>query len=200
VSAAEVRPAHPLAAIAAPGQHGAPGTPGLRITLPQRDIVQVTARRGHETALADAARTALGLDLPPPGAAAQADGIAALWTQPHAWTLLVPRGAEGGFAARITDTLGPHACIVDLTHGRAVLAIAGPAARAVLAKGCALDLHPRAFLPGRAAGTLIAHLNAQLHRPQGPADTYEILVASTLARPMFEWLLAAGAEFGIEVA
>lgn len=45
---------------------------------------------------------------------------------------------------------------VDVSAGFAVLELTGPMAPAVLAHGCAIDLHPRVLGPGRAARTMLA--------------------------------------------
>jgi sarcosine oxidase subunit gamma len=45
---------------------------------------------------------------------------------------------------------------VDVSASRAVIELAGAQARAVLAKGCGLDLHPRSFTAGRCAQTVLA--------------------------------------------
>jgi len=195
VSAPE--PTHPLAAHATLGRHGAVGEAPLRVTLPPRDIVQVMARRGPEDALAEAARsTFFGLDLPRAGHAATGRDATAIWVQPGHWLFTAPRGVEGGLAARADKAFAGLAAVVDQSHGRTTVAIAGPAARGVLARGCRLDLHPRAFGPGRAASTQIAHVGCLIHQTDA-APVFELTVFATLAEPFFHWLMEAGAETGV---
>src|SRR3954463_10756930 len=146
------------------------------------------ARRGGDVeALAQAA---LGLALPAPGHAALARDVAALWVQPRGWLLV---SEDLALPAR-AKPLAAVAALVEQSHGRAGFRLAGPAARAVLAKGCRIDLHPRVFGVGRVASTVIAHGNALLHQV-GP-EAFEIFVFSTLADHMADWLEAARAEFG----
>lgn len=189
-------PTHPLAAHAAPGRHGAAGEAPLRVTLPPRDIVQVMARRGRADALAEAARASFGLDLPHAGHAATGKDATAIWIQPGHWLLTAPRGVEGALAARAAAAFAGLAAVADQSHGRLTIAIAGPAAHGVLARGCRLDLHPRAFGPGRAAATQIAHVGCLIHQTDA-APVFELTVFATLAEPFFHWLMEAGAETGV---
>lgn len=189
-------PTHPLAAFATPGRQGAVGEAPLRVTLPRRDIVQVMARRGREDALVEAARAAFGLDLPPAGHAATGAEATAIWIQPGHWLLTAPRGTEGALAIRAATAFAGLAAVADQSHGRTTIAVAGPAARGVLARGCRLDLHPRAFAPGRAAATQIAHVGCLIHQTDA-APLFELTVFATLAEPFFHWLMEAGAEAGV---
>lgn len=189
-------PTHPLAACAKPGRHGAPGDAPLRVALPRRDMVQVMARRGREDALAEAARAAFGLVLPPAGQAATGPDATAIWIQPGHWLFAAPRGMEGSLAARAAAAFAGLAAVADQSHGRTTIAVSGPAARRVLARGCRLDLHPRAFGPGRAAATQIAHVGCLIHQTD-EAPVFELTVFATLAEPFFHWLMEAGAQDGV---
>ena len=64
----------------------------------------------------------------------------------------------------------------------------------MLAKGCALDLHPRAFVPGRCAQTLLARAQVILEQlDDEPA--YRLLVRGSFAGYVATWLLDAMEEF-----
>lgn len=197
VSAAE--PIHPLAAIAVPGRHGADGSAPLRIALPAREIVQVQMRRGHAALVGRVMRESFGIDLPEAGQSAAAPGATALWTQPGGWLVTAPRIEEGFLATAIASALEGHATVIDQSHGRVTIALDGEPVRAVLAKGCRLDLHPRAFAPGCVAGTAIAQVNLLLHRPVEGA-LFELTLPATFAEPFFHWLAESAAEFGYEIA
>ena len=58
---------------------------------------------------------------------------------------------------------------------------AGPRARDVLAKGCALDLHPRAFGTGRCAQTLLGRARSILEQLADEPLTYGMLVRNSFA-------------------
>jgi sarcosine oxidase subunit gamma len=166
----------------------------LRLSRPRRELVQVMARRGTDPAAL--ARAGFGLELPGPGHAATAGDLTALWIQPRAWMLVAPQAGEGALLRRAAP-LATGAALIDQSHGRSTFGLAGASARAVLAKGCRIDLHPRVFGPGRVAATMVAHVHALLH--QTATDAFELTVASTLAAHAFDWLQSAAAEYGYEV-
>lgn len=189
-------PTHPLGALATPGHRGASGGTPLRISLPRRDIVQLMVRRGREDAFAAAMAQAFGMAPPPAGQATTGGAVTAIWIQPGAFMLT---GDEPGLAARAAAAFAGLAMVEDQSHGRTTIAVSGPAARAVLARGCRIDLHPRAFGPGRAASTPIAQVGCLLHQVDD-APTFELTVFATLAEPFFHWLVEAAAGEGVVVA
>lgn len=195
----EAEPLHPLAGIARPGRHGAPGDSPVRLSLPRREIVQVQVLRGHTVLGTQVMRERFGIDLPEVGRSAKGPGATALWTQPGGWFVTAPWISEGALAGAITAALEGHATVIDQSHGRTTIAIEGARARAVLAKGCRLDLHPSAFGPGRAASTVIAQVNCLVHQVDA-TPCFELTVFSTLAEPFFHWLTDSAAEFGYEIA
>jgi sarcosine oxidase subunit gamma len=86
------------------------------------------------------------------------------------------------------------ACIVTpLSHSRTRIYIEGPAARAVLAKGIAIDLHETVFSPGMFAMTSLHHTPVLLHcvAPQ----RLELYAMRTFAANVWEWLEDAALEF-----
>jgi sarcosine oxidase subunit gamma len=84
--------------------------------------------------------------------------------------------------------------VVDQSHGRAVLRLAGRRARDVLAKGCRLDLHPRAFRPGRCAQTVIAQVAVLLHQGD-ERPTYDLYVFAGYAVDFLGWLTSSAVAF-----
>lgn len=195
-------PIHPLAILARPGRIGAApatGAAALTISLPRRDLVQVLARRGQTAALGAALEARFGVALPGPGQAAAGRDATAIWVQQEGWMLSAPRGPEGDFAARVAAALAGLAAVEDQTHGRTTIRLAGPGARAVLARGCRVDLHPRVFGPGRAISTPIAHVGCLVHQTDD-APCFELTVFSTFAETVFDWLVSVAAEIGAEIA
>ena len=106
-------------------------------------LAQVLARPRQE----EAVTARLGFD-PAPGRASETPTGTALWLAPGTWMVVAQDVEDGGLYPRLREELGDLAAVVDQSHGRAVLRLAGPRARDVLAKGCRLDLHPRVFKPG----------------------------------------------------
>ena len=56
--------------------------------------------------------------------------------------------------------------MTDVSAQRTTLELSAPGARDVLAQGCSLDLHPRAFGPGDCAQTLLARAAVILHQTE----------------------------------
>ena len=126
-----------------------------------------------------AAAPALRLPLEPNRVLADG-GRTALWLGPDEWLVV----GEGAADLRLPDGAGS---LVDLSANRVVLELRGPSARDVLAAGCALDLHPRAFGPGRCAQTLLARAAVILEQTSGE-PAYRIYVRPSFAGYLADWL------------
>jgi heterotetrameric sarcosine oxidase gamma subunit len=164
VSAPE--PACPFGSALPAGRYGAPGNSPVQISARRYELVQLSTRRGQSDSLAGAIRARFSLNLPPPGRAATAGDLAALWLQPEAWLLTAPPGEPRALARSVKDACGEAGSVVDQTQGRAVLRLSGAHAGEVLARICRLDLHPRTFRPGCVAVTPVAELSCVLYQPQ----------------------------------
>ena len=118
-----------------------------------------------------------------------------LWLGPDEWLVTSPEGMAPELLARLTRALaGRHATVVDLSASRAVIEVTGRRARDLLAKGCGLDLHPRAFGPGCCAQTLFAKLPVIIDQLSA-APAYRLFVGRSAARWLTEWLIDAAEEF-----
>jgi sarcosine oxidase subunit gamma len=73
-------------------------------------------------------------------------------------------------------------------------AISGSAALDLLAKGCALDLHPRVFSKDVCATTRFAQVRCVLFRA---TNSHRLLVGRSYAVSLAEWLVEAAEEFGL---
>jgi sarcosine oxidase, subunit gamma len=148
----------------------------------------------HDRAFMAAVGRALGMVLPTdPNTAIAAGGVAALWLGPDEWLLTCQPGSERNLAAGLRDALaGVHAAVTDVTDARTVIRIEGPAARDALAKGCPLDLHPRAFPAGAVAQTRLAKADVLLHRVDDGGDDavpgFDLCVARSFAGYLWAWL------------
>jgi len=65
----------------------------------------------------------------------------------------------------------------------------------VLVKGTALDLHPGVFTAGAAAETRLGQTGVILLAVDGSGADYRILVRSSFARYLADWLLDAAEEY-----
>ncbi len=147
---------------------------------------------------------ALDLLLPTEPNTATAKGSStALWLGPDQWLLTCPADDATFFINTLRQALaGSHTALTDVTDGRVALTLAGPSARELLAKGCPLDLHPRAFGPGRCAQSLLAKADVLLHlRADDPltGPTFDLYVARSFADYAWSWLEDAGREYGVQI-
>ena len=104
----------------------------------------------------------------------------AIWLGPDEW--LVLGGREEDYAEL------PAA--VDVSANRVCLELSGDGAADVLDRGCALDLHPSVYPPGRCAQTLVARAQVILWRTE---DAFRLLVRPSFADYLRAWLRDAGA-------
>ncbi|MBS7542214.1 sarcosine oxidase subunit gamma [Ancylobacter oerskovii] len=186
----------PVTQMPADGPYGPAGTHGVTARLfDPPALATLAARRGGGIALAAAARVELGLDLADAPRLSRADGLSAIGTAPGRWLLLA--GTEGDLAARLAP-LAPHAAITEQTDAYVGVEIDGPHARDLLAKGVSLDLDPAAFPPGAAATTNVAHVNVSFWREPGE-DRFVFLVARSYRVAFARFLVASGAEYGLEL-
>ena len=192
------RPRGAWEGIAKIGGHGASANaPGIRLTLREgQGLATIVAADGREADLRAILAERFGLSVPEAGATAFDGERGLVWSAPGQWLAVSP--TRQGFDA-LPAALQGVAAVTDQSDGRALVRVSGPKARTLLAKGVAIDLHPRAFGPGRAAVTSIAHIGVQFwQRDAGP--TYDIAVARSFAGSFWGWLEHAAAEFGYEVA
>jgi sarcosine oxidase subunit gamma len=71
--------------------------------------------------------------------------------------------------------------------------VEGPEVRDLLAKGCALDLHPPLFPPGRSARTRFASMPVIVRCVSD--STFELIVTSSYADYLMAWLEDSQVEF-----
>ena len=183
----------PLDGVLVAGRHAGPDAPVVIAERRGLSLVQVIARRGKEQAVAER----LGID-PAPGRASGIEAGSALWLAPGAWMVVAEGLEEGALYKSLLDELQGLAAVIDQSHGRAALRVSGARARDVLAKGCRLDLHPRAFTPGMCAQSAIAQIGVLLHQVD-EAPTYDLYLFAGYALDFLEWLTTSAAEFGYRI-
>lgn len=140
---------------------------------------------------------ALGSPLPTkPNTTAGGEPWSTLWLGPDEWLVVGPEGDELRIERALRAALADaHGSVVDVAANRTTLELRGPLAREVLAKGCALDLHPRRFRAGDCAQTALARAQIVL-RQVDDEPRYWILVRCSFAPYLVEWLIDAMAEYG----
>jgi sarcosine oxidase, subunit gamma len=192
---ADTRPRHsPLARVA--DRLAAAADVPARIRLAEvRFLTQLTLRVTPGAPAAAAAAGALGAPLPTePNTTSAGDDVTVLWMGPDEWLVVARDGAERHRQGLERALVGGHGTVVDVSAQRTVIELAGGHARDVLLKGCALDLHPRAFGVGRCAQTLLARSQVVL-LPRTDEPAYWVFVRASFAEYLAEWLLDAAAEY-----
>ncbi|MBI3512543.1 MAG: sarcosine oxidase subunit gamma [Proteobacteria bacterium] len=164
----------------------------------ERALVTIGGSVAH-AGLVSAVRAAIGAELPrEPGGVVPAGHGWTIALGPAEWLYVAP--ARDGWAverdlARVLALVGGQA--IDVSHGRAMLRLGGAPARAVLAKGCPIDLSPRGLPSGRAAQTLFGKIGVLVHARE--RDAIELYVSRSYADALADGLLAAAREFGCRI-
>ena len=129
----------------------------------------------------------LGFELPQrPNTVNSGARRSALWLGPDEWLIVAPPG-EFELSARA----GGAGSVVDVSANRTAIALEGSAARELLLSGCAIDLHPRAFGPGRCAQTMLAKAQVIIQQPEATPG-FHVYVRASFASYLADWLLDAG--------
>jgi sarcosine oxidase subunit gamma len=129
---------------------------------------------------------------------------AVLWLGPDEWLIVGPDGSAAQLESQIRDALAAAVAgspvdgavaLVDVSANWTILELARADARAILAGGCSIDLHARAFGPGRCAQTLVARAGVILWQTAAePAPTFRLLVRPSFAAYLAAWLTDAIAD------
>ena len=161
-------------------------------------LANVVALRNSTGALARRVHEVFGFEPPREPRHIGRGQVAFAWTGPGQW-LAIGAGVKGdALVAQLRAKLSGLASISDQTDGRVVIRLRGPDVRSLLAKGLTIDLHPRAFTPGRAAVTMLSQVG--LHIWQVDAQpTYDLAVPTSYAAYVWRWMVDAAAEFGLSV-
>jgi sarcosine oxidase, subunit gamma len=146
---------------------------------------------------ATAAAELLGVELPTTASTYAKNGdTTVIWQGPDEWLVTGTALAGPELEARLREAVAPHGgAAIDVSGQRTTLRLSGPHSRDVLAKGCALDLHPRVFGEGTAAETMLGQAGVILLAVDGSGADYRILIRSSFARYLADWLLDAAEEY-----
>jgi sarcosine oxidase subunit gamma len=177
----------------------ASATAGRLAMVPAGPLTQVAIRAdGSDRALLAPLTRRLGAPLPTePNTWVQAARAELIWLGPDEW-LAVAAGRAPLLAATASALAEGrrHATVVDVSDQRACLDLSGAAADDLLAGGCAIDLHPRVFSPGRCARTLVGGVDAILlaRQPRDGGPAYRLFVPASFALALADWLVDAARE------
>jgi sarcosine oxidase, subunit gamma len=158
--------------------------------------IQVRAPIGGQAAAA--------LGVPFGRAARDPAGRLVVGSGPGEWLLLAapsPPGQTADFDPDALAASGETVSWVDQTHGRALMRLSGPAGPRVLAKLCGIDLGEDITPDGAAFRTSLAALATDVIRDDlpGPTRSYLLHCERSSGQYLFDAVLRAGAEFGLEI-
>jgi sarcosine oxidase, subunit gamma len=187
---AELLRTHPLEAWSTAFER-LPDTVGIAV---EPFVAMVDVRLGS---IGPEARTRLGVDLPTiANTWVPADSGRAVWLGPDEWLLSSTTETPEKFEARVRAAVLPlGGSATDVSAQRIGLRLTGAGVRGVLAKGCSIDLHPRVFGRGSSAQTMLGQAGVVLLALSDAGDDYVVLVRSSFAGYLADWLLDAALEF-----
>jgi heterotetrameric sarcosine oxidase gamma subunit len=188
---------------AIPGHYGASGS-GL--VLSEATIGAAWNLQGDpvRAGFASEAERLFGVALPlVPNTSRREGKLVAFWLGPKSW-LLVESVTSGdpmslsGIEGKRESVNGAGGALFDVSASRVAYTIRGPAAEAVLAKVCPLDLDQRVFAKGHCAQSLLGRIAALFYRHES-APAFRVMVARSLAADAWRELCLAAAAHGYEV-
>lgn len=127
--------------------------------------------------------------------------LSALWLGPDEWMLVCDMGAEVSLENKLKAGLnGQHFQLCNVTDYYVCIDITGHQTREILMNMTTLDMHKRSFVPGQVKGTILGHANAfiwQLHTDTGAAETFRLIVRSSMADYVWCLVTRSGRLFGL---
>ena len=177
--------------------------PSLQVEeLPFRAILVLHGRTGIPRFAQGVARV---LGRPPPDAPNTfvetrfgAEGVVIAWAGPEEWNVIGQEEGTSGLRVALRQAI-PEAdgAVVDVSSGFTLFSLEGRQARDLVAAGCPIDVHPRAFGPGRCAQTLFAGIGiALLQRDETPR--FELMVRRSYARWLWRWMEVSAEMVAVE--
>jgi len=136
-------------------------------------------------------------------AARDAAGTLVVGSGPGEWLLLAApgRAADPGLDAIAAQAQGESVTWVDQTHGRALVRLRGQHGPSLLARLCGIDLSDDITPDGAAFRTSVAALATDVIRDDLPGSirSYLLHCERSSGQYLFDAMLRAGAEFGVEI-
>jgi len=172
--------------------------PGVRLAIRHPlSIATIIARKDKGPALSAQLETRYGIAAPNPRRMLKGERITLQWCADQQYYAVTDDRAEGELLRELKSGLEGLASVSDQSHGRVVIAVSGPQARALLAKGSGVDFHRREFPVNSAVPTQMAHIGVHVAAPA--EDAFELSLFRGFSEHFWEWLTEQAEEFGYEV-
>lgn len=179
------------------GRHGRGDGAGIKLRLiTPRALVSVIVRKGKGEALASAVKQAFGVALPDKAQLACGQSVSFLWSGHQHWLAMADQ--SDNLLSILNTGLGESASLSEQSDSRIIFELSGARAREALEKLVPIDLHSRAFGPNDTALTLLGHITGQITQIDD-TPTYELMVPRSFAESFVHDVIAASAEFGVDV-
>jgi sarcosine oxidase subunit gamma len=118
-----------------------------------------------------------------------------IWLAPDEWLVISGLVAPQALEAELRAAVTPHGgAAVDVSAQRLKLVLHGAHVRDILAKGCALDLHPSVFPPGSCAQTTVSRAGVVLLAGEEPNEV-TLLVRQSFVIYLADWIIDAAQEY-----
>ena len=127
--------------------------------------------------------------------------VLAVGSGPGEWLVIGPSDSGSRVREHLeaeTARSGEFVSVVDLTHGRALMRLRGRRSADLLNKLCGIDLRDGATPDGAALRTSIAGVATDVIRDDGSGPSYLLHCERSSGQYLFDALLDAGTEFGID--
>lgn len=134
-------------------------------------------------------------------AARDEHGTLVVGAGPGEWLLLAPPGASAAVKGRVDEVPDEGlVSVFDATHGQAVMRVTGARAADLLSKVCGVDLSDEVTPDGAAFRSSVAKLVTDVVRDDRHGErSYLLLCERSSGQYLFDALVDAGEEFGIDV-
>ncbi len=161
-------------------------------------VAMVDLRVDPDGPAASRASAILGVELPTtPSTYVSDDTITAIWMGPDEWLITAGTRSAATLETELRAAVGEDGARDRRLRAAHDVAAERSGRREVLAKGCSLDLHPKVFTKGTAAQTMLGLAGVVLIALDDAGTDYRILVRSSFARYLADWLIDAAEEFGV---
>ena len=197
IARSPITPAAPVTVVAGWEVSGARSDAALTIT-DSTPLAKVQVRAPWNGALAKV----LGV---PFGRTLRDGGELLIGSGPGQWLVLAPPGTADAVASRLEGIAADSApeelvSVTDLTHGRALIRLAGDRAADLLGRLCPADLHDDMAPDGTAFRSPVAGLATDLVRDDHAGTlSYLLHCERSSGQYLFDALVAAGESFGVGI-
>lgn len=132
----------------------------------------------------------LGVELPAAlSSVTTTGGRTVIWLGPNEW-LVIDRSGARSLEALLREVVGDNGAVIDQSGQRVSLLLEGDVP-GLLAKGTAIDLHPRVFLENTAVQAMLGQAVVILVSRSADSSKVELIARTSFAPYVADWLLDA---------